>query len=111
MPSGGDAKTSGYAFQLKTLGWTGQLIGEGLNKTQIQQAINSIDYNIGDILIYYSEDSGDSNGLSGHTQIYVGSKSPSGWSSDVRDNYGFSFVYNSKPSNCYTLYLYRVPNF
>ena len=111
LPSGGDAKTSGYAFQLKTLGWTGQLIGEGLNKTQIQQAINSIDYNIGDILIYYSEDSGDSNGLSGHTQIYVGSKSPSGWSSDVRDNYGFSFVYNSKPSNCYTLYLYRVPNF
>ena len=111
LPSGGDAKTSGYDFQLKTLGWTGQLIGEGLNKIQIQQAINSIDYNIGDILIYYSEDSGDSNGLSGHTQIYVGSKSPSGWSSDVRDNYGFSFVYNSKPSNCYTLYLYRVPNF
>lgn len=111
LPAGGNAKDAGYLFQLKTLGWAGQLIGEGLNKAQIQQAINSIEYNVGDVLIYYSEDSIDNNGLYGHTQIYVGSKSPSGWSSDVKDNYGFSFVYNSEPSQCYTLYLYRVPNF
>ena len=114
LPSGGDAKTSGYAFQLKTLGWTGQLIGEGLNKTQIQQAINSIEYNVGDILIYYAEDAVTEDGQFGHTQIYVGSKSPSGWSSDVKDNYGVSFVYNNTTrytSQCYTLYLYRVPNF
>ena len=107
--TGGHAKT--YGPSLQGLKYTGQLIGEGLNKAQIQQAINSIDYNVGDILIYYSEDSGGDEGKYGHTQIYVGSKSPSGWSSDIKNNYGQSFVYNSKPSNCWTLYLYRVPNF
>ena len=107
--AGGNART--YGPSLQGLKYTGQLIGEGLNKTQIQQAINSIEYNVGDILIYYSEDSGGDEGKYGHTQIYVGSKSPSGWSADVKNNYGFSFVYNSKPSQCWTLYLYRVPNF
>jgi len=107
--AGGNAKT--YSPSLQALNYTGALIGEGLNKTQIQQAINSIEYNIGDILIYYSEDSGGDEGKYGHTQIYVGSKSPSGWSADVKNNYGLSFVYNSKPSQCWTLYLYRVPNF
>ena len=110
--AGGHART--YGRNLQGLKYTGQLIGEGLNKAQIQQAINNIEYNVGDILIYYSEDSGGDDGKYGHTQIYVGSKSPSGWSADVKNNYGFSFVYGNTtkyPSQCYSLYLYRVPNF
>lgn len=114
IPAGGNANTSAYANRLKLGGWTGQLVGEGLTKAQIQSEINKITYNVGDILIYYSEDSSTSDGQYGHTQIYVGSKSPSGWSSDIRDNYGVSFVYGNAqtyPSQCYSLYLYRVPNF
>jgi len=114
VPAGGNANTSAYANRLKLGGWTGQLVGEGLTKAQIQSEINKITYNVGDILIYYSEDSSTSDGQYGHTQIYVGSKSPSGWSSDIRDNYGVSFVYGNAqtyPSQCYSLYLYRVPNF
>jgi hypothetical protein len=110
LAAGGNAKDLSYSKALQGLKYTGQLIGEGLNKDQIQQAINSIEYNTGDILIYYSEDSGGDEGKYGHTQIYA-QTSFSGWSSDVDDNYGKSFVYNSKPSQCWTLYLYRVPNF
>ena len=114
VPAGGNANSPEYATRLKLGGWTGQLVGEGLTKAQIQSEINKITYNVGDILIYYSEDSSTSDGQYGHTQIYVGSKSPSGWSSDIRDNYGVNFVYGNAqtyPSQCYSLYLYRVPNF
>jgi hypothetical protein len=111
LAAGGNAKDLSYSKALQGLKYTRSLVGEGLNKTQIQSAINSIEYNIGDILVYYSEDSSNSEGIYGHTQIYVGSQSTSGWSSDIKNNYGQSFVYNSKPSNCWTLYLYRVPNF
>jgi hypothetical protein len=114
VQAGGDAKSSAYANRLKLGGWTEQLVGEGLTKAQIQSEINKITYNVGDILVYVSEDSGGSDGKYGHTQIYVGSKSPSQWSSDVKDNYGVSFVYGDTKkysSQCYSLYLYRVPNF
>jgi hypothetical protein len=114
IPAGGNANSSAYANRLKLGGWTGQFVGEGLTKAQIQSEISKITYNVGDILVYYSEDSSGDDGKYGHTQIYVGSKSSSGWSSDVKDNYGVSFVYGNTtkyPSQCYSLYLYRVPNF
>jgi hypothetical protein len=113
IKAGGNARDQAYSNRLKLGGWTEQLVGEGLTKAQIQSEINKITYNVGDILVYVSEDSGGNDGKFGHTQIYVGSKSPSGWSSDVKDNYGVNFVYGNTtkyPSQCYSLYLYRVPN-
>jgi hypothetical protein len=94
----------------------GKILLNELSYVSREVADNASKYkiNVGDILIYYSENSGENDGKFGHTQIYVGSKSPSGWSSDIRDNYGVNFVYGNTtkyPSQCYSLYLYRVPNF
>jgi hypothetical protein len=92
IKAGGNARDPAYSNRLKLGGWTGQFVGEGLTKAQIQSEISKITYNVGDILVYYSEDSSGDDGKYGHTQIYVGSKSSSGWSSDVKDNYGVNFV-------------------
>lgn len=112
--AGGNANQDSYWASLTGgyLDYTKQLVGTGLTKNEIDKAIGSIEYNVGDILVYYSEDSSTADGKYGHTQIYVGDLSPSGFSSDIKNNYGTRFVYRNKsryPSECYTLYLFRGP--
>jgi len=116
--AGGNANQSSYWGNLtdSNLGYTKSLIGQGLTKSEITGKIASLEsfMNIGDILVYYSEDSTQSDGKYGHTQMFVGGLTPSKFSCDLKNNYGTRFVYGNKtsyPSECYTLYLFRVPNY
>jgi len=110
ISAGGNAKDIGYRNNLVALGYSApQLVGEGLSRQDMPSTIKGMTFNIGDILIYYSEDSTESEGKYGHTQIYVGKLISSTWSSDIKNNYGTSFVYGRSTSNCWTLYVVRAP--
>jgi hypothetical protein len=117
----GHANQNGYWNKLSgggaNLDYERVLIGNGLTKSEITNAIASLEFymNLGDILVYFSEDSTNTaDGQFGHTQIFVGDLTPSKFSCDLKNNYGTRFVYNNKttyPSECYTLYLFRVPKY
>jgi len=115
-PSGGNANDSIYWSNLSKLGYTQIVIGENLTKEQAIAQINGIQYNIGDVVAYKASLTGgagtpEASFTYGHTQIYVGTGiTTSGWSSSKPNNYGTSFVYNSKPYTCYKIVLFRAPN-
>ena len=110
IAAGGPAKSLEYRNKLVALGYGApQLVGEGLSRQDMSSTIDSMTFNLGDILIYYSEDSTSDEGEYGHTQMYVGNLISSKWSSDIKNNYNGSFVYRSKTSNCWTLYVVRAP--
>jgi hypothetical protein len=115
-PSGGNANDSIYWSNLSKLGYTQIIIGENLTKEQAIAQINGIQYNIGDVVAYKASLTGgagtpEASFTYGHTQIYVGTGiTTSGWSSSKPNNYGTSFVYNSKPYTCYKIVLFRAPN-
>ena len=71
----------------------------------------SIDWNYGDIAVYYGK-GGDTNASYnkyGHAQMYVGDLVGSKWATSTKNNYGTSFVYNSKPQDCWDFWIFRAP--
>lgn len=115
-PSGGNANDSIYWSNLSKLGYTQIILGENLTKEQAIALINSLQYNIGDVVSYKSKQPNGGNPaeasfLYGHTQIYTSTGvTTSGWSSSKPNNYGTSFVYEDKPWNCYKVVLHRAPD-
>ena len=115
-PSGGNANDNIYWSNLTKLGYTQIVLGENLTKEEAISLINGLQYNVGDVVSYKANLTGgagtpEASFTYGHTQIYTGTGiSPSGWASSKPTNYGTSFVYNSKPYNCYKVVLHRAPN-
>jgi hypothetical protein len=114
----GDAKAVSTRTYLQSLGYTSYKIGENFTKTG---TINSIEnffklakFNIGDIVIYWANDGNqaDSWVQYGHIQIYTeGTPGYGKWASDKKTNFGNSnFVYRSKPSECWNIYLLKAPS-
>jgi hypothetical protein len=109
LAAGGNANDPGYRANLKRLGYQEILWGKNVPKSKLVELLsnNSGIFSPGDVIIYYSND-----GAKFHTQMYTGGYGVSGynWTTDNKTNFGVSFVYNSKPQNCYTLYLFRAPS-
>ena len=115
-PSGGNANDNVYWSNLTKLGYTQIVLGENLTKEEAINLINGLQYNIGDVVSYKANLTGgagtpEASFTYGHTQIYTSNGiNSSGWASSKPNNYGTSFVYNSKPWTCYKVVLHRAPN-
>jgi hypothetical protein len=109
LAAGGNANDPGYRANLKRLGYQEILWGKNVPKSKLVELLsnNSGIFSPGDVIIYFSND-----GVKFHTQMYTGGYGVPGynWATDRKDNYKVTFVYNSKPQNCYTLYLFRAPS-
>ena len=113
IPAGGNANQSNYWSNLVQLGYTQTKVGANITKEELSNFAKSTDdFNIGDILVYWGNGNTESSPVKyGHTQMYTGGYAQKGqnWTSDLYTNYGKSFVYNSKPIDCWNLILFRAP--
>jgi hypothetical protein len=113
QPAGGNAKQNVYWSYLVKLGYTQTQIGKNITKEELKTFINSDNFNIGDILVYWGNGNTNLSGVKyGHTQLYTGGYVEAGvkWTSDRYINYNTGFVYNRDETNCYNLILFRAPN-
>ena len=121
---GNTANSPVYWGNLIKLGYTQYVVGKNITKTELTTAISSIQYNLGDVIVYWANENPNDGGASqyGHTQMYIGKnqikekidpgKPPSGWTTDRFTNYGTSFVYRSNdkyPYNCWNILIFRIP--
>jgi hypothetical protein len=117
----GNAKDASTRNFLTSIGYNVVKAGENLSKSDVQKLLNSTQYNIGDIVIYWANDgSRDTSQVKyGHIEIYSGKvwnpypyKTPqNNFVSSVPDNYTSNpFVYGTRPNQCWTAYVCRVPN-
>jgi len=117
----GNAKDTSVRNFLTSIGYNVVKAGENLSKSDVQKLLNSTQYNIGDIVIYWANDgSRDTSQVKyGHIEIYSGKvwnpypyKTPqNNFVSSVPDNYTSNpFVYGTRPNQCWTAYVCRVPN-
>ena len=112
MNAGGNANQNvQYYNNLTKLGYSQYKVGSNINKNELSSTINNIQWAYGDILVYYANDGNKSEShiKYGHTQIYVGGLSTSKWASSMKNNYNSPFVYGSRNSNCWDLYVFRAP--
>lgn len=113
IPAGGNANQSNYWSNLVQLGYTQTKVGTNITKKELSDFTKSTDFNVGDILVYWGNGNTEQSPVKyGHTQMYTGGYAQKGqnWTSDLYTNYGKSFVYNSKPIDCWNLILFRAPN-
>jgi hypothetical protein len=111
-PAGGNANQETYFKNVENLGYIRKAVAKNISKNELITLINTTLYQSGDIIVYWAND-GNKTGshiLYGHTQIYVGDKSPSKWASSFKNNYGSSFIYNNRNSECWNFYIFRAPN-
>ena len=102
---------SSYWGNLVQLGYTQAKVGASITKEELSNYAKSTDFNIGDILVYWGNGNTESSPVKyGHTQMYTGGYAQKGqnWTSDLYTNYGKSFVYNSKPIDCWNLKIGRA---
>ena len=112
LNAGGNANQNvQYYNNLTKLGYSQYKVGSNINKNELSSTINNIQWAYGDILVYYANDGNKSEShiKYGHTQIYVGGLSTSKWASSMKNNYNSPFVYGSRNSNCWDLYVFRAP--
>lgn len=103
----GHANTMGFYIELEKLGYTRTQLLRAQSKEKIQDTINKISPNYGDIVCYQALDKSvqhSSHTAYGHTQIYT----DLGWASSKVDNYGKPFVYESRPNNIWNLVLFKA---
>lgn len=121
----GNAKQPRVRSFLESLGYISYEWGNNLSKKDINNALKTREYNLGDIVIYWSNDG--TTGLAckdyGHIQLYTDkcqnpytySKPQTNWVSSVPDNYTpFPFVYNNDekyPADCWNLWLLQLDPF
>jgi hypothetical protein len=114
LNAGGNANQNNEFFNnLVKLGYTKTIAYKNIDKQTLSQLTrgNNISWALGDVLVYYAND-GDrqlSHVKYGHAQIYVGDLTPSKWASSVKNNYGNSFIYGSRNSNCWDVIIFRAP--
>lgn len=112
LAAGGNAKQNNDFWKnLVKLGYTQSKVGQNLPKSRVIELINTTSWSPGDIIVYYANDGdpADSHVKFGHAQVYVGNLTPSKWATSVKNNYGGSFIYNSRKSNKWDLYIFRAP--
>jgi len=114
IPAGGNANQNKEFYNnLVKLGYTKTVAYKNVDKQTVSQLVNgnNITWALGDVVTYYAND-GDrqlSHVKYGHAQIYVGDLTSSKWASSVKNNYGNSFIYNSRNSNCWDVIIFRAP--
>jgi hypothetical protein len=111
ISAGGNANQNTAYFQgLVKLGYKQIKIASNITKAEIIDLVEKqIQYNYGDVIVYYANDGDGSHRQYGHTQIYVNESSASKWATSTKTNYGGNFIYKRKNSNCWDLYLFRAP--
>ena len=96
---------STHDWLINSFGYSRSILGENLSTSEAINQINSVNYNIGDILAYWDH---SGNSLShqkyGHIQIYVGNNK---WYSDFSHS---SFVYKKISSGCWNVVYLKAPN-
>lgn len=101
-----------FAGNIQRLGYT-QLFEGSVDRESLVRDINRFDWQIGDVLVYWAGVGNNVAGASynefGHTQIYVGGESSSGWADSTKNNHNLSFVYPSvgKPTGKWNVRLFR----
>jgi len=97
---------STHDWLVNSFGYTRIILGKNLTQPEAKSLINSVKYNIGDIISYWDH-SDDTQGKQkyGHIQMYVGGEGKQ-WVSDFRHN---SFVYSSK-TGCWDVIYLQAPN-
>lgn len=114
IPANGNANSQGYISALVSIGYRLINGGVGLSKSDIIKFLAQ-DYDIGDVVIYYSKDGSpnDSNKKFGHTQIFTGGlhKGSGGykWSTDSLNNFRKNFVYKARSANNWNLLILKAP--
>tara|TARA_R100000541_G_scaffold12302_2_gene20668 strand:- start:895 stop:4173 length:3279 start_codon:yes stop_codon:yes gene_type:complete len=110
--AGGNAKQNLQYFRnLVKLGYIQTKVGTNISKNRCISLVKNTQWGYGDVIVYYANE-GDSDGthvMYGHTQIYVGSLSPSNWATSKKTNYGGGFIYKSRNSNKWDFYIFRAP--
>jgi hypothetical protein len=93
-----------HDWLIKDLGYTRIILGKNLSTSEARSLIDSVTYNIGDIISYWDH-SGNTKGhqIYGHIQIYEGNNS---WRSDFKHS---SFVYKSY-TGCWDIIYLQAPN-
>ena len=110
--AGGNAKEKAYYGRLESeLKYRKISSSSSVTKADLKSMISSTKWGIGDVICYWSNTSGSaSHRIYGHTQMYVGSNSSSGWACDSKNNYGCGFVYGGKDDNNWSYVAYRSPD-
>jgi len=93
-----------HDWLIRDLGYTRIILGKNLSTSEARSLIDSVTYNIGDIISYWDH-SGNTKGhqIYGHIQIYEGNNS---WRSDFKHS---SFVYKSY-TGCWDIIYLQAPN-
>ena len=111
--AGGNANQSSFWNNLEKIGYRKQIITVNPNTTAsiTSKVQHGLTYELGDILVYWSSHGDGAFSKHGHTQIYVGSSSASGWETDPKadNNYNTFFVYKSKKSTSWNLIFFKAP--
>lgn len=123
LAAGGNAKQNReYWNNLIKLGYTQTRVGSNISKSELANLIKTTPWNYGDVIVYYANDgiAAESHVKYGHTQIYIGNitgirsisknKNDSLWATSVSNNYGATFTYGNRDSNCWDFYIFRSPN-
>jgi hypothetical protein len=93
-----------HDWLIRDLGYTRIILGKNLSTSEARSLIDSVTYNIGDIISYWDH-SGNTLGhqIYGHIQIYEGNNS---WRSDFKHS---SFVYKNY-TGCWDIIYLQAPN-
>jgi hypothetical protein len=120
------ANSQNFSKSLLAIGYTQTDYFQSLSKNSLRDTINKTSWNYGDIAVYWSPiptpgNKDNNHEKYGHAQIYIRditgitsiapNKNDSGWATSNSNNYGSSFIYNSKTNNNWNLVIYRAPSF
>ena len=95
---------STHDWMISSFGYKRIMLGKNLSTSEARKLINSVDYNIGDIVSYWDHSGSDKGKQKyGHIQIYEGGGS---WRSDFKHG---SFVYGDG-AGCWDIVYLQAPN-
>ena len=128
LAAGGNANQNKRFWEnLVALGYVQTKVGTNISKSQVKSKLNNTDWKYGDCVVYYANngDKSASHRKYGHAQVWVGDIQPigtkiatlkgekrtaTGWTTSTKPNYGTNFVYGSRSSTKWDLYVFRAPN-
>lgn len=125
--AGGNANQNKRFWEnLVALGYVQTKVGTNISKSSLKGILKNTDWKYGDCVVYYANngDKASNHVKYGHAQVWVGDIQPIGtriptiggkrkavgWTTSTKPNYGTSFVYNSKNSTKWDMYVFRAPN-
>lgn len=109
--AGGNAKDDGYHRNLISMGY--KKFDKGtISKDSLISSISKSLWEVGDVIVYWCLDGNSDNShvKYGHTQIFSNmSLGNFNWSTDDKDNYGKSFLYNSREGRSWRFLVFKAP--